>query len=116
MLIDLGHLNIRIPKPAGESTFSIDAAREYLDRFDLPVNELHVHNNDGRADLHAPPTTGTADMAAIARLLIEKGVNCVSTIEIVPRWCGLTEQQGLDAAREALDFWHNAFVDPRSPE
>lgn len=116
VLIDLGHLNMRIPKPGGDGSFSIDAAREYLDRFDLPVNELHVHNNDGKADLHAPPTTGTADMAAIAKLLIEKGVNCVSTIEIVPAWCGLTEEQGLLAAREALDFWRGAFVEPRNPE
>jgi len=112
VLIDLGHLNMRIPKPAGDGSFSIDAAREYLERFDLPVNELHVHNNDGKHDLHAPPTTGTADMAALAKLLIQKGVNCVSTIEIVPAWCGLTEDQGLQAAREALDFWRGVFVEP----
>lgn len=115
VLIDLGHLNMRIAKAEGGG-FSLDAAREYLDRFELPVNELHVHNNDGKRDLHAPPTTGTADMAAIAKLLIEKGVNCVSTIEIVPAWCGLTEEQGLHAAREAVDFWRGTFAEPRSPE
>lgn len=116
VLIDLGHMNMRIPKPGGDGSFSIDAARDYLDRFELPINELHVHNNDGKRDLHAPPTSGTADLTAVAGMLVEKGVNCISTIEIVPAWCGLTEEQGLQAAREALEFWRGVFQEPRSPE
>jgi len=110
MLLDLGHMNMRIRK-AGDADrpFPIEAARSYLDRFELPINELHVHNNDGKRDLHAPPTSGTADLAAVAGMLVEKGVNCISTIEIVPAWCGLTEEQGWQAARDALDFWRKTF-------
>jgi len=114
MLIDLGHLNMRIRKSDDpDHPFSIDAAREYLDQMALPVNELHIHNNDGKGDLHAPPTTGTSDLRAIADLLAStgklasRGVKCVSTIELVPAWCGLTDEQGWVAARDALTFWRN---------
>ena len=108
MLLDLGHLNIRVRK-LGEpdAPFPIEIVQSHLECLPLPINELHVHNNDGRGDLHAPPTTGTADLVAVARLLAEKGVKCISTIEIVPAWCGLTEEQGLQAAREALVFWQD---------
>ena len=110
MLIDLGHLNMRIRKTDDpDHTFSIDAAREYLDQMALPVNELHVHNNDGKGDLHAPPTSGTADLTAVASLLAAKGVKCISTIELVPAWCGLTEEQGWEAVPGALEFWRQVF-------
>jgi sugar phosphate isomerase/epimerase len=111
MLIDLGHLNFRVRKSIDyfDSPFPIEAVKEHLDRMELPVNELHVHNNDGKRDLHAPPTTGTADLAAVAALLKAKGVQCISTIELVPAWCGLTEEQGWLAAREALGFWRGVF-------
>lgn len=126
MLIDLGHLNMRIPKSDDlDHPFSIDAAREYLDQMALPVNELHIHNNDGKRDLHAPPTTGTSDLRALAELLASMGkvesasrsggspcppgkLACVSTIELVPAWCGLTDEQGFLAARDALAFWKTA--------
>lgn len=109
ILIDLGHLNLRVREgsPPGDD-FPLNAARSYLDAVDLPINEVHVHNNDGVGDRHAPPTSGTADVVALAGILRRKGVHCVSTIEIVPAWCGLSEEQGLEAAREALDFWRAA--------
>lgn len=106
MLLDLGHMNMRIRKNTDPSArFPIDAAREYLDRITVPINELHVHNNDGIGDLHTPPTTGTADLTAVASLLAAKGVGCISTIELVPAWCGLTEEQGWEAVPEAIEFW-----------
>lgn len=111
MLIDLGHLNMRIRKPDDpDYPFPIETAREHLESMELPVNELHVHNNNGRKDMHAPPTSGTSDLAALAGLLKAKRVDCISTIELVPAWCGLTEEQGWAAAREALEFWRSAFV------
>jgi len=109
MLLDLGHLNVRIRRNADPNArFPIDAAREYLDRITIPINELHVHNNDGIHDLHAPPTSGTADLTTVAALLAAKGVKCISTIELVPAWCGLTEEQGWEAVPEALEFWRTA--------
>jgi len=109
ILIDLGHMNMRIRNDGVFGSFPVEAARAYLAAMELPVNELHVHNNDGKGDLHAPPTTGTADMTAVAELLKAKGVECISTIEIVPAWCGLTENEGWEAARAAVEFWRKAF-------
>ncbi len=111
ILIDLGHLNIRLRKqgdPGGP--FPVEAAQSLFDSLPLPINELHVHNNDGRRDLHAPPRDGTGDLAEVAGLLARNGMRCVSTIEIVPRWCGLTDEQGWEAAREALEFWRDAYA------
>jgi len=115
VLIDLGHLNMRISKTDDpDRSFSIDAARQYLESMQLPVNELHIHNNNGHKDLHAPPTVGTCDMPALASLLFSmgkpksRGSRCVSTIELVPAWCGLTEEEGFSAASDALGFWRGA--------
>lgn len=117
MLIDLGHLNMRIAKSDDpDQPFLIEAAREYLANMVLPVNELHVHNNDGAKDLHAPPEVGTSDLRALSRLLHDtgklalRGASCVSTIELVPAWCGLMEAEGWSAAAEALGFWRNALT------
>ena len=114
MLIDLGHLNMRIAKADDpEHPFSLEAARDYLDKMILPVNELHIHNNDGKRDLHAPPDVGTSDVRALAGLLRSsgklnaRGTNCVSTTEIVPAWCGLTEEEGWQATARALNFWRD---------
>lgn len=113
MLIDLGHLNIRLERADGQDqSFPAEVARKHIDRMPLRVNELHVHNNDGKRDLHAPPSVGTSDVRALAKILKSKGVDCISTIELVPAWCGLTEDQGWQAAEEALSFWGNAFRSP----
>ncbi|NLN75260.1 MAG: hypothetical protein GX139_02985 [Armatimonadetes bacterium] len=111
ILIDLGHLNFRVRKSLNyfDMPFPVEAARQYLDEIYLPVNELHIHNNDGKADLHAPPDAGTSDLMALARLLKEKGVDCLSTIELVPAWCGLSMQEGFAAASDALNYWSEAF-------
>ncbi len=114
MLIDLGHLNMRTAKSDDpERPFSEATAREYLERMVLPVNELHVHNNDGVKDLHAPPDVGTADYPILAELLLSTGklsgreFRRVSTIEIVPAWCGLNPGDGWSAAQRALPYWRD---------
>lgn len=111
VLIDLGHMNMRVRGAEDpDYPFPVEAVKGYLDRIELPVNELHVHNNNGRRDMHAPPTSGTADMAVVASLLAAKGVDCISTIELVPAWCGLSDEEGFEAARDALAFWREALV------
>lgn len=112
MLIDLGHLNMRIREPDDpDYPFPLSTAEQYLDGMVLPVNELHIHNNNGRRDQHGAPEMGTSDLPAIAGILAAtgklaaRGPRCVSTIELVPAWCGLTEEEGWAAAPEALDFW-----------
>lgn len=111
VLIDLGHLNMRIrgSETPGDS-FPVDAAQAYLDGFRLPVNELHVHSNNGERDQHAPPTIGSADMRELARMLKRMDVRGPSTIEIMPAWSGLSEEEGWAAARDAVSFWREAFA------
>ena len=111
VLVDLGHLNMRIrgSETPGDS-FPVDAAQAYLEGFGLPVNELHVHINNGERDQHGPPTTGSADMRELARMLKRMDVRGPSTIEIVPAWSGLSEEEGWAAARDAALFWREAFM------
>lgn len=110
ILIDLGHMNMRIREDQHvDEEFPVKAAQHYLDNITLPVNELHVHNNNGVKDQHAPLDHGNADMAAIAEMLRRKGTTCISTIEIVPVWSGLSEEEGLKAAEDSLTLWRKLF-------
>jgi len=111
LLIDLGHLNIRLRRTCGlDVPFPIEAMRDFFNNLPVPVNELHIHNNNGERDQHAPPPNGTADLAAVGETLARAGIKCVSTIEIVPSWCGLDDQQGWQAAKEAADFWRRVYT------
>lgn len=111
VLIDLGHLNMRIRKPGEDDSFPANAAAVYLEGFTLPLNEIHVHNNNGERDQHAPPDSGTADMAALAPMVRRKGLRGVSTVEIVPVWSGLSEEEGWQAAERSVAYWRDLFID-----
>lgn len=111
LLIDLGHLNIRLRRQHGlDVPFPVEAAQDFFRRLLLPVNELHIHNNNGERDQHAPLFKGTADMSALAEILVQMRVRCLSTIEIVPAWCGLDNKQGWQEARKAAEFWRQAYL------
>ncbi|MDH7601198.1 MAG: TIM barrel protein [Armatimonadota bacterium] len=115
LLIDLGHLNIRLRRRYGlDSPFPVDAARDFFRQLPLPVNELHLHNNNGERDQHAPLSNGNADMSTLARILAEAGTTCLATVEIVPAWSGIDEDQGWREACAAAGFWRQAFVRPIS--
>lgn len=119
VLLDLGHLNLRLRKGGDPAdAFPSATAREQILAIDLPINELHVHNNDGTRDMHAPPDSGTADLPGVAQALVHKGIDCISTIELVPAWCGLTDQEGMERASQAMRFWSDALSQrpPRSYE
>lgn len=110
MLLDLGHMNMRVSDHDNpDLPFSEKAARLYLDRINLPINELHVHNNDGKRDLHSSPSAGTADMKTLGAMLRRRGVQGISTIELVPAWNGMDDEEGWKAAEDALDFWNEVF-------
>ena len=53
--------------------FPEKTVQSYLDRITLPINELHVHNNDGANPTHSPPHLGKADMETLAVMLRRKG-------------------------------------------
>lgn len=109
ILIDLGHMNMRIGNDKPGFAYPIDAARKYLDDIAIPVNELHLHNNDGVGDLHAPLETGTADFLALAALLKPRCPRAISTVEIVPRFCGISDEDAVQAAGKALKLWRQHF-------
>lgn len=112
ILIDLGHMNMRIWEDRGrDEPFPVKDAQHYFDNITLPINELHVHNNNGIKDQHAPLDMGNADLEAMAGMLRRRGTTCISTIEIVPAWSGLNEEEGLKAAEESLTLWRQLFCE-----
>ena len=84
MLLDLGHLNIAFRQ-------GLIKEPDYLSYFKaLPfkIIELHIHDNDGKTDLHLPPGAGNTEFAKIFKALkasgkLAKGV--ILTFEIKPR-------------------------------
>jgi len=103
MLVDLGHMNMRLRKnreyegPAG--------VEDYLRALPVPIIELHIHSNGGARDEHAPPYAGNADIPTAARILKAMEFQGISTIEVVPAWCGLSSEEALPAAKKSLEYW-----------
>ena len=98
-LLDIGHMFIRLcGKPERDLTLfrsspdECDATDEpgyehFLRAFkskEFPIFELHLHNNDGRGDLHRFLTDGLIDYAMIARLLRDIGFDGTLTFESAP--------------------------------
>ncbi len=102
MLIDVGHLNLRCRR---EAYFQSLRPQEYLERLPLPVFEVHVHDNDGQGDCHAPIGTGNAPFEQVAEGLRDIGFDVVSTIEIAPSFHGSTPAESKPRARESLAAW-----------
>lgn len=107
ILIDLGHMNMRIE--ATEPPYPVDLARAYLDNITLPINELHIHNNDGAHDQHCPLDRGTADFRVLAEMLRPRCANTLHTSEIAPQLCGLSEAVCLEGSRQVLALWRELF-------
>lgn len=105
ILIDLGHMNIRIANDSPGSPYPADAARAYLEAIALPINELHIHNNDGARDLHAPVESGTADLGAVWRMLAPRCARTVLTFEVAPAMCGVPEWECVRSCAEAIRDW-----------
>jgi hypothetical protein len=53
--------------------------------------------------------TGTADFLALAALLKPKCGRAISTVEIVPRFCGISDEDAVREAGVALEFWRERF-------
>jgi len=77
----------------------------YLKGIPWEIVELHVHSNDGSRDQHAPPYAPNADLPTAARVLREIGFTGVSTIELVPAWCGMPPEEIMPACRRSLEYW-----------
>jgi len=69
--LDLGHCNLFGRDPAAT-----------IDRFARRLHHVHVHDNDGRSDLHLPPGTGTIDWPAVFRALARAHYDRTLTLEV----------------------------------
>jgi sugar phosphate isomerase/epimerase len=106
MLVDLGHLNMRI---TAQPYFRRRGLAEYFRALPLPVLEVHVHDNKGDHDSHAHLGFGTGDFAAMASALQEKGFDGISTIEIAPGFHGSTPAEDRPRAQESLRTWRRVL-------
>lgn len=109
-LVDLGHANIR--RSRGGYFKGIGPA-EQISRLPLPVIEVHVHDNAGDRDAHAPLGDGSLPVDEAARGLAAAGFDGVSTIEIAPGFHGSTPAESKPRARESLERWRRAVEDAR---
>ena len=122
ILVDLGHMNLRLTKALGQTLGtsapqSGEALRgrsaadveRYLRAIPLPIRELHVHNNDGLRDQHQHLGAGTLPIAAAGRTLHAMGFDGISTIEFVPSWNDIPSAEGYPLALESAETWANAL-------
>lgn len=72
--LDLGHCNL-----FGRS------AEAMIHRFGARLHHLHLHDNNGRADLHLPPGAGNIDWPAVVRALKAVGYDRTITLEVFSR-------------------------------
>jgi len=106
ILVDLGHMNLRLREPRHDpQPLKPGAVEAYLKGIPWEIVELHVHSNDGSGDQHAPPYAPNADLVTAARVLREIGFDGISTIELVPGWCGMPSDEIIPACRRSLECW-----------
>lgn len=72
--LDIGHCNTGGRNPGA-----------MLRRFGPQVRHLHLHDNDGRSDLHLPPGTGCIDWPDVVAALREIHYAHTATIEVFAR-------------------------------
>lgn len=69
--LDTGHLNL----------FSEVPTEQWVKAFDNGLAELHLHDNDGREDLHLPVGEGEFDFSRLLRKVDSKGLTPVTVLE-----------------------------------
>ena len=106
ILVDLGHMNMRLREPKHDvQPLKPGAVEEFLRGIPAPILELHVHSNDGSEDDHLPPYMGNTDLASAAHTLKQIGFSGVSTIEFGRAWCNGDQSEALVAAPRSLEYW-----------
>ena len=108
ILVDLGHMNLRLTKSLGRTPAPADI-EGYLRAIPLPVRELHVHNNDGLRDQHQHLGVGTLPVAAAGATLGAMKFDGISTIEFVPSWNDIPSPEGYELALASARIWEDAL-------
>jgi sugar phosphate isomerase/epimerase len=68
---DTGHCN----------AFSNAPVQEWMDKIGHRIGEVHLHDNDGSTDAHAPVGEGTFPFHEFLKILTEKGIRPILTLE-----------------------------------
>ena len=106
ILIDLGHMNIRLNWTRLDTSRSWDkSVVEFLSAIPLKIVEFHVHNNNGAKDEHLPPYMGIGDLSPVARFIDDTHFDGISTVEFGRAWCQGDLQTSITAAQESVKFW-----------
>ncbi len=126
LLIDIGHMNIRLsgggnplrtlfapsgegaPRPVGDNGYEAFCHAFACKTF--PIFEIHLHNNDGKLDLHNFLECGTVQAADIARTLRTVGYDGVVTIESVPGCHGLQGDVGDERILQTYAYWKEILL------
>jgi len=69
--LDIGHCNLCGRDPA-----------TMVRQFGPRLHHVHLHDNDGRGDLHLPPGTGTIEWPPVFRALRDVGYDKTLTVEV----------------------------------
>jgi sugar phosphate isomerase/epimerase len=110
ILLDLGHMNLRL---AQEDYFQVDVG-DYVSSLPLPIVEVHVHDNRGDQDSHAPMGAGDLPFPEVAGALMAVGFDGVSTIEIEPTFHGSTPAASKPHLRQTFEAWRAMLAAERS--
>ncbi|MHC4917114.1 MAG: sugar phosphate isomerase/epimerase family protein [Planctomycetota bacterium] len=110
VLMDIGHLNVRLRNASGPGYENLG---EVIDSIPVPVRELHVHDNAGDRDRHAPIGYGNCRFEEIVRELARIGFDGIATIEIVPRISQIDLAECKRAAGESLKTWRELWAAPQ---
>ncbi|MBI5722937.1 MAG: sugar phosphate isomerase/epimerase [Planctomycetes bacterium] len=79
-------LEATVPPPAPNG---LDVLERYKDR----LIAVHLHDNDGLADLHRLPFSGTVDWEAVARLIAVSGyAKQIMTLEVSMKFNGIADE------------------------
>lgn len=102
MLVDVGHMHMRMKRSAYFSGMSV---RDYFARLPCRIVEVHLHDNSGERDEHGHLGMGSVRFDEVASALREIGFDGVCTIEIAPGFHGSTPEESKPRAQESLLMW-----------
>ncbi|MBC7095544.1 MULTISPECIES: TIM barrel protein [Thermococcus] len=106
ILLDLGHMNLRINNHA---YFKNKGIIKYITDIPVKIIELHVHDNDSLGDKHMPPGKGVLDYNTVVNTLKELKFNSIATLEIAPKRYNSTPTMEIESAIQGVQFWRNMY-------
>lgn len=74
--LDVGHANLRVQS---------NTTAPVLERHGKRLKHVHLHDNNGEADLHLPLGTGSIDMPAMVHAIRDCGYDGTITLEVFSR-------------------------------